>query len=106
MNSAQLQESSLPLSPTGVPAYLVGVTGYMELAEEEIPVLQKRVRRVFRFLRHGAGHPDPEEPGRTVLESLLDDLAPAPNDGSVNEMRKVYERALADWHGLGKTPIV
>jgi hypothetical protein len=79
------------------PAFLVGVTGYMELAEEDVPEIRARIVRMFRFLRQGAACVDPEP----VLEMLVKDLA-----GEKPAMAEVYRQALKGWKGLKQTPII
>ena len=103
------------LLPTvDAPAFLVGITGYMDLAEADTVALKTRVRRMFRFLKHGPRHTDQDAEGeeKTLLETLVDDLVllgpfPSPAGRRDHERRReTYRKALADWPGLPHTPIV
>src|SRR5262245_24926705 len=79
------------------PAFLVGVTGHMDLDPTQVPLLEERVQRLFRFLKS-----TPDAPQRAgLLERLVQDLAP--DDGPA---RAAYTAALSSWGGLDHTPIV
>ncbi len=87
------------------PAFLVGVTGYMEL--DDADGLKSQVRRLFRFLKWGPKRLDLQPPqglgSVTLLESLLWQLVPHRCDRSLND---ALRQTLAHWPGLEDTPIV
>ena len=78
--------------------FFVGVTGYVNLEQEEAKLLQERLRLLFRFLRNGA-----------TPESLQELLKLLGADARETKVVEAYRDALSDWTtiGLGEdTPIV
>lgn len=75
--------------------FLVGVTGYMHLSPDDLPDLERRLRTLFRFLRHGT---------KADLKEIVHDLVPDP---AQRTLRRTYRAALGAWTGLPvETPIV
>ncbi|HWB14502.1 MAG TPA: hypothetical protein VG826_35080 [Pirellulales bacterium] len=99
MNHAPRRSSR---SPDETPAFLVGITGYMDLREEDADRAQTLIRRLFRFLRHGPRFRDPDA-GQPLLDLMVNDLAP---DLADRELRNAYREALAGWPPLEHTPII
>ena len=56
------------------PAFLIGVTGHMDLRPDEVDRLKAQVRLLFRFLKHGAAAPDRENESKTLRASLVQQL--------------------------------
>jgi hypothetical protein len=79
------------------PAFLIGVTGHMDLDPAQVPLLEERVERLLRFLKS-----TPDAPQRpALLKALVQDLAP--DDAQAAAM---CTAALSSWGGLEHTPIV
>ncbi|MEK6260925.1 MAG: hypothetical protein AABP62_20180 [Planctomycetota bacterium] len=79
------------------PAYLIGVTGHMDLDQDQESTLEKRVELLFRFLKS-----TPQATTRVQrLEELVQALAPGNADA-----QKTYTAALQSWCGLPHTPVV
>jgi len=90
------QEPLDPLS-AATPAFIVGVTGHMDLRRDEEERLREEVRRLFRFLKKGV---QGKRGGRERLEALVGSLPP------VHSGRNPYRESLDQWIGLEHTPIV
>lgn len=91
----------------GVPAFLVGVTGYMSLDEEQAKSIESRLRLVFRFLRNGGQALDPEGDmgDETLAESLAELMVPEPLGAEIPGLWDAYEKMFRSWPGLGDVPI-
>lgn len=79
------------------PAFLIGVTGHMDLDPKQISTLEDRVKLLFRFLKS-----TPKAANRVqLLEQLVQALAP---DNATAQ--KMYAAALQPWCGLPNTPVI
>ncbi|HHK42066.1 MAG TPA: hypothetical protein ENJ50_06580, partial [Planctomycetaceae bacterium] len=58
MSITDSQEPALtmPLLDSQEPAFLVGVTGHMDIPEDQQEAVKEHLRTLFRFLRHGASY--------------------------------------------------
>ena len=96
-----------PAVDLSIPAFLVGVTGYMNLDDQQAALVAQRLRLVFRCLRRGAAAPDPDAPAATLAQSLARLAVPQsePETQTQRDARKVYESTFGAWPGLGDVPI-
>lgn len=100
------------------PAFLVGVTGHIDLRAEEVEPLKERVRLVLRFLKPPAiraaddewDASDLEEEAQTRWRSHLDQLLtllpPASGRREDQPPKRPYELALESWPRLKHTPVI
>src|SRR5262245_20329361 len=67
----KVTQSAKPMDyPTTNPAFIVGVTGYMDLDQAKVTVVRRQLEWLFYFLRFGARYPGREEP----IQSFADEL--------------------------------
>jgi hypothetical protein len=89
------------------PAFLIGVTGYMDLHACDVESLEKRVHLIFRFLHHGARFRHEAYDQRALSDVLVEELIPPHCNSQQRQMLRLqYQRALSSWPGLADTPIV
>lgn len=92
------------------PAFLVGITGYMDLTGSQITMLQDRIKTILWFLKLGGmkKNPNPNTKDKLLYESMAELLSPISktDDKEEKRNRRFYERVLKKWPGLGNTPIV
>lgn len=76
--------------------FIVGVTGNMDLREDEIPRLTELLERIFRFLKNGKGG------DQIDFEELLKEMSPQSDRRLMSPFHKVF----ASWQGLENTEIL
>ncbi|MCO6455862.1 MAG: hypothetical protein J5I93_11245 [Pirellulaceae bacterium] len=114
MSSFAASLKNLPAQP----AYLVGVTGHMDLRHEEVEPLKERVRLVFRFLKppsiRVAGddwdasdvESEHQTRWRAHLDQLLELLPATSGRHEDQEPKRPYELAVECWPRLKHTPVL
>src|SRR5437867_9892222 len=99
------------MSNTADSAFLIGITGHMDLRDEEVPRLKRQLRLLFRFLKQGPDQTDPDHPEQTLLQSLREQLpgGPSPTPPTNNSSKPLpnpYAEELRHWPGLSHTPVI
>ncbi len=84
------------------PAFLIGVTGHIDLRDEEVGPLKERVKALFRLLLPEANSAQRRE----SLEGFVKMLPPADAEGRAQNEPNPYSQALQRWPTLEQTPII
>src|SRR6478672_7394450 len=93
-----MASESSPSLP-GTPAFIVGITGYMDLTEHDAKSLPAKLQLIFRFLRHGGAAKYPDEHGIRLSRLMAELLVPFPKNGlrPKTAYGRIYAAVMEIW---------